>query len=253
MSAGIGPPARFTRSLEQPSRKRPELQATEAIGILPRYGGVTVHDCRASSLSYAHCGHALCGAHLLRELTFIVDAHGYAWAKRMKRLLLDTCHQVASRDHKTLTPHEYKALQKRYRSLLTQGAKELPPIPPPSSTANAGASPNPMPTTSTNACTSTKPAVLLFAANPHVPFTNNRAGAGLAHEKGQEEGVGVLPHPEGTPKRIAESQAICNPWPTRGTIHWWPFRSPSSVMPSKTGGSSYLVALNSGCQATLRD
>ena len=30
-------------------------EAIEAIGILPRYGGVAVHDCRASSLSYAHC------------------------------------------------------------------------------------------------------------------------------------------------------------------------------------------------------
>ena len=105
-------------------------EAIEAIGILPRYGGVAVHDCWASYLSYAHCDHALCGAHLLRELAFIVDAHGYAWAKRMKRLLLGACHQVSKRDDKTLTPSEYKALQKRYRTILTQGASELPPIPP---------------------------------------------------------------------------------------------------------------------------
>ena len=51
-------------------------EAIEAIGILPRYTGVAVHDCWASYLSYAHCDHALCGAHLLRELAFIVDAHG---------------------------------------------------------------------------------------------------------------------------------------------------------------------------------
>ena len=61
-------------------------EAIEAIGIIPRYTGVAVHDCWASCLSYAHCDHALCGAHLLRELTFIVDAHGYAWAKRMRGL-----------------------------------------------------------------------------------------------------------------------------------------------------------------------
>ena len=53
-------------------------EAIEAIGIIPRYAGVAVHDCWASYLSYAHCDHALCGAHLLRELTFIVDAHDYA-------------------------------------------------------------------------------------------------------------------------------------------------------------------------------
>ena len=62
------------------------------------YAGVAVHDCWASYLSYAHCDHALCGAHLLRELAFIVDAHDYAWAKRMKRLLLGACHQVSKRD-----------------------------------------------------------------------------------------------------------------------------------------------------------
>ena len=44
-------------------------EAIEAIGILPRYTGVAVHDCWASYLSYAHCDHALCGAHLLRNLS----------------------------------------------------------------------------------------------------------------------------------------------------------------------------------------
>ncbi|MHB1609824.1 MAG: IS66 family transposase [Acidiferrobacter thiooxydans] len=42
-----------------------------AIGIIPRYGGVLIHDCWASYLSYDHCSHGLCGAHLLRELAFI--------------------------------------------------------------------------------------------------------------------------------------------------------------------------------------
>ena len=104
-------------------------EAIEAIGVIPRYGGVVIHDCWASYLSYEHCGHGLCGAHLLRELTFIVDAHDYTWAKRMKRLLVHTCHEVAQRDDKTLTDDEYKALLKRYRTIVTQGENELPPIP----------------------------------------------------------------------------------------------------------------------------
>ena len=40
-------------------------EAIEDIGIIPRYGGVAVHDCWASYLSYTHCEHALCGSHLL--------------------------------------------------------------------------------------------------------------------------------------------------------------------------------------------
>ena len=44
--------------------------AIDDIGIIPRYGGVVVHDCWASYLSYDHCGHALCGAHLKQDTVF---------------------------------------------------------------------------------------------------------------------------------------------------------------------------------------
>ena len=48
----------------------------------------------------------------------------------MKRLLLDACHAVAQRDEKILNESQYKAVQKRYRTILTQSERELPPIPP---------------------------------------------------------------------------------------------------------------------------
>lgn len=75
-------------------RKR-GTEAIESINIIPRYGGAIIHDCWSSYLSYHHCGHGLCGSHLLRELTFIVDAHEYAWARNMKRLLQETCVKVS--------------------------------------------------------------------------------------------------------------------------------------------------------------
>ena len=105
-------------------------EAIEAIGVIPRYRGVVIHDCWASYLTYHHCGHGLCGSHLLRELTFIVDANGYRWAKNMKRLLQETCLRVSKRKRKKLTARECKNLHKRYRNILTRGARELPPIPP---------------------------------------------------------------------------------------------------------------------------
>ena len=170
-------------------------EAIEAIGIIPRYGGVAVHDCWASYLSYAHCGHALCGAHLLRELTFIIDAHDYAWAKRMKRLLLHACHQIANRDDKTLTSDEYKALQKRYRTLITQGAKELPPIPP-RLNGQRGRVAKSDAHNLWERLQKYETAVLLFANNPHVALHQQPRRAGLAHEQGQAESVGMLPHPK---------------------------------------------------------
>jgi len=75
-------------------RKR-GTEAIDSIDIIPRYGGVIIHDCWSSYLSYHHCGHGLCGSHLLRELAFIVEANEYAWARNMKRLLQETCITVS--------------------------------------------------------------------------------------------------------------------------------------------------------------
>ena len=166
-------------------------EAIEAIGIIPRYGGVAVHDCWASYLSYAHCDHALCGAHLVRELTFIVDAHDYAWAKRIKRLLLDACHHVAKRDDKTLTPDRYKALQRRYRTVLTQGARELPPIPP----RHNGQRGRVAKSDAHNLWERLKTheaAVLRFAKHPDVAFTNNRAERDLRMSKVKQKVSGCF-------------------------------------------------------------
>ena len=166
-------------------------EAIEAIGIIPRYGGVTVHDCWASYLSYTHCDHALCGAHLLRELAFIVDAHDYAWAKRMKRLLLGACQQVSKRDDKTLSANEYKTLQKRYRTILTQGARELPPIPP-RQNARRGKVAKSHAHNLWERLKNYETAVLRFAKHPDVAFTNNRAERDLRMSKVKQKVSGCF-------------------------------------------------------------
>ena len=166
-------------------------EAIEAIGIIPRYGGVTVHDCWASYLSYTHCDHALCGAHLLRELAFIVDAHDYAWAKRMKRLLLGACQQVSKRDDKTLSANEYKTLQKRYRTILTQGARELPPIPP-RQNAQRGKVAKSDAHNLWERLKNYETAVLRFAKHPDVAFTNNRAERDLRMSKVKQKVSGCF-------------------------------------------------------------
>ena len=157
-------------------------EAIEAINIIPRYGGTIVHDCWASYLAYEHCGHGLCGSHLLRELTFVVDSNAYRWAANIKRLLQDTCALVAKRQSKCLTDNEYKNLRKRYRNLLTRGEKELPPIPP----RQNGKRGRLAKSDAHNLCERLKryeDAVLLFAKLPHVPFTNNRAERDLRMSK----------------------------------------------------------------------
>ena len=146
------------------------LAAIESIGIIPRYGGTIIHDCWASYLSYQHCGHGLCGSHLLRELTFIVETNAYRWAANIKRLLQQTCALVSKRPSKCLSETEYKNLRKRYRNLLTRGEKELPPIPP----RQNGKRGRVAKSDAHNLWERLKrheEAVLLFARLPHVPFS----------------------------------------------------------------------------------
>jgi hypothetical protein len=169
--------------------------AVEAINIIPRYGGTAIHDCWASSLSYAHCGHGLCGAHLLRELTFVVETNAYRWAANIKRLLTQTCARVAESPAKCLSATDYKNLRKRYRNLLTRGKKELPPIPP----RHNGKRGRVAKSNAHNLWERLKRyerAVLLFAELPHGPFTNNRAERDLRMSKVKQKVSGCFRTPQ---------------------------------------------------------
>lgn len=171
-------------------RKRGK-EAIVGLNIIPRYGGVMIHDCWASYLSYDHCGHGLCGSHLLRELTFIVDSNHYRWAENMKRLLKETCRTVAKREEKCLTEAEYANLQKRYRNILTRGDKELPEIP----QKEKGKRGRMAKSDAHNLWERLKEhetAVLLFAKDPNVPFTNNRAERDLRMAKVKQKVSGCF-------------------------------------------------------------
>ena len=170
-------------------------EAMQAIGVIPRYGGVVIHDCWASYLAYDHCEHGLCGAHLLRELTFIVDAEGYAWAANMKHLLQQTCWRVSQRKRKKLTPREYKNLQKRYRNILTRGEQQLPPIPP-RQNSKRGRIAKSDAHNLWERLQQHETAVLLFAKQSHVPFTNNRAERDLRMSKVKQKVSGCFRNPQ---------------------------------------------------------
>jgi transposase len=169
-------------------------QAMQAIGVIPRYGGVIVHDCWASYLAYEHCGHGLCGAHLLRELAFIIEADRYPWAKNMKRLLQETCAQVAKRKRKKISARQYENLQKRYRNILTRGEQELPPIPP-RQNGKRGRIAKSDAHNLWERLKEHETAVLLFARDPNVAFTNNRAERDLRMSKVKQKVSGCFRKP----------------------------------------------------------
>src|SRR3954454_21522701 len=81
-------------------RKRGK-EAIDAAGVLPHFTGIAVHDAFAPYARYRSATHALCNAHLLRELIAVVDhqhAHpppnsgdvpvGWCWAQQVIDALL---------------------------------------------------------------------------------------------------------------------------------------------------------------------
>jgi transposase len=171
------------------------------LNIIPRSGGVIIHDCWASYLSYDHCGHGLCGSHLLRELVFVIDSNQYRWARNMKRLLQETCRTVAEREEKCLSAKEYANLQKRYRNILTRGGKELPEIPE-KAKGRRGRIAKSDAHNLWERLKKHETAVLLFARDPYVPFTNNRAERDLRMAKVKQKISGCF-------RRVQYAQAYC--------------------------------------------
>ena len=66
-------------------------EAMDSIGILPAYTGTVVSDALCAYRQYRQSRHALCGAHLLRELTYLKEtcAEQQQWTEPLAKLLLE--------------------------------------------------------------------------------------------------------------------------------------------------------------------
>jgi len=166
-------------------------EAIDDINIIPRYSGVIIHDCWSSYLTYNDCGHGLCGSHLVRELTCIIESNGYRWASNMKELLLETCKKVSQRKRKKLSKREYANLQKRYRNIITRGEQELPPIPP-KPNGKRGKMAKSDAHNLWERLRDYESSVLLFSKKPEVSFTNNRAEQDLRMSKVKQKVSGCF-------------------------------------------------------------
>ena len=105
-------------------------EATDAIGILPGYRGVSVHDGLRSYRAYTACRHALCNIHHLRELTFVEEEYHQTWAKDLKALLLAmkaAVEAACTRGEPALPDAERRAFVARYDDLLAAGLAANPP------------------------------------------------------------------------------------------------------------------------------
>jgi transposase len=105
--------------------------AMDAAGVLGGFAGVAVHDGWAPYWRY-DVTHALCGAHLLRELEEVAEGPGQGWAAGMAELLVDAklaCDRARAAGADRVDDTVRGRLRARYRRLLTDGQAANPPPP----------------------------------------------------------------------------------------------------------------------------
>jgi transposase len=191
---------RLTHYAAHPSRGRAGM---DAIGIAPQFRGTSVHDALVSYEGYSFTP-ALCNVHHLRELTFIEEVLGQAWAKKMKDLLLEMkteVEQARGAGKQQLEVPLLARLLRRYGQILAEGYKANPPPSPLQKSAQGKRKPGkPKQTPARNLLdrfSQKKQAVLRFLHDFAVPFDNNQAERDLRMIKVQQKVSGCLRSEQG--------------------------------------------------------
>ncbi len=155
-------------------------EAFASLELLLQFKGVLVHDGWLPYKALVACQHALCNQHHLRELTYIFEEQGQAWAGDMIELLTYANHQDNLNCAQDKTPsydskkyqrevHDLRAL---YDAILAQAQTQNPMEP------SSGKRGRPKQSKATNLITRLRDFsddVWRFMTQPNVPFTNNLA------------------------------------------------------------------------------
>lgn len=104
-------------------------EALDSFDILSKFMGRLVHDCWRPYFDFL-CLHALCLAHILRELIFIHEECDQVWAKKLADLLLDM--NLKREEQKlhtsTFPPERLQKWHQQYQEILREGRVANPPI-----------------------------------------------------------------------------------------------------------------------------
>lgn len=146
--------------------KRGSEAINDTRSIIAKYTGTLVHDCYKSYFKLTNLKHALCGAHILRELTAQIEDNKQ-WAVSMKDFLLELLRtpQVQNVTNKLL-------LEEKYDAIIAAG-KIQEPIP--EKTGKRGKTKKTKGLNLLERLEDHKQSVLAFAYDPDIPFTNNLA------------------------------------------------------------------------------
>lgn len=149
------------------------MEAIEAHGILPKHIGVLVHDCWAPYGRLNDATHALCNAHLLRELVYVKESTGQQWPSAMMRLILDAnklCEAVCTQKVQ-FSADDIAAFRTVFDAIVREGEQLNPETD--RSVGLRGRVKQSVVANLLRRFRLPADAILLFIANFSVPFTNN--------------------------------------------------------------------------------
>jgi len=157
----------FTYFYRHGKRGREALEGQRS--VLSTFSGWVVHDCWQSYFAGGNYQHALCGAHLLRELTALIE-RGSQWATQMHELLIAT-YLASEKGTGALSAETLQTTISRYQAILRQANREEPPPEP----SVRGRDKQSKGRNLMDRLDKHQTAVLAFAQYKVVPFTNNLA------------------------------------------------------------------------------
>ena len=163
-----------------------------AIGFLPEYRGILVTDCLSSYWKFPQLSHAICNAHILRELKGIAEnSLEQTWAGELRDLLreMDHCRNEAIRSKELpLSEEKVEGFERRYDVILDKAAKANPI--PDRKPGQRGKTPKGKVRSLIDRLRDHKKEALAFLTNSQIPFTNNLAeqSVRMAKVKGKVSG-----------------------------------------------------------------
>jgi transposase len=173
-------------------------KAFTAMGILPHFGGTSVHDSLVSYYDPTYtCTHSLCNAHLLRELLGLFETNHQTWTQRMSALLrsLKRAKESAELQGETaLDPVLLLRYQTLYRRIVARGLAQNPA---PTRTGKRGRPAHGVCLSLLLRLEQREDAVLRFALDFAVPFDNNQAERDLRMIKVQQKVSGCFRSTDG--------------------------------------------------------
>jgi transposase len=144
--------------------------------VLGDFKGWLVHDCWSSYFRFNDLSHSICGAHVLRELEGLIENYKNRWARTFKIFLM-SIYEMPFGEREKRRQH----IEERYKLICMIGEKlEPPPIQTP---GKRGRYKRTQGRNLLERLISEQDAVLAFAFNKNVPFTNNLAERDIRQAK----------------------------------------------------------------------